>query len=169
VIAAWPTPSAEPADPEAAARIEALQKLVTEIRRFRGEQGLPPGRKVPAELSGACCAGLLPHESAIRALSRLDDAGDGFAETASLEVALPTGKVTVRLDLSGVIDVEAERKRLSKDLAAAEKELKQCAAKLDNPQFTDRAPADVVAKITDRRDTATAEIERLRAQLAGLA
>ncbi|HEY3611808.1 MAG TPA: class I tRNA ligase family protein, partial [Pseudonocardiaceae bacterium] len=168
VVAAWPTPSGEPADAESAERIEALRKLVTEIRRFRGEQGLPPGRKVPAELSGACCAGLLPHEQAIRALSRLDDAGDGFAETASLEVALPTGKVTVRLDLSGVIDVEAERKRLAKDLAAAEKELKQCAAKLDNPQFTDRAPADVVAKITARRDTATAEIERLRTQLASL-
>ncbi len=168
VVAAWPKASGEPADPESAERIEALRKLVTEIRRFRGEQGLPPGRKVPAELSGACCAGLLPHEQAIRALSRLDDAGDGFAETASLEVALPTGKVTVRLDLSGVIDVEAERKRLTKDLAAAEKELNQCAAKLDNPQFTDRAPADVVAKITARRDTATAEMARLRTQLAGL-
>jgi valyl-tRNA synthetase len=107
----------------------------------------------------------LPHETAIRALSRLDDAGEGFAATASLEVALPTGKVTVRLDLSGVIDVAAERKRLTKELAATEKELAQCDAKLGNPQFVDRAPADVVAKITARRDTATAEIERLRAQL----
>ena len=57
----------------------------------------------------------------------------------------------------------------TKDLAAAEKELKQCVAKLENPQFTDRAPADVVAKITARRAAATAEIERLRTQLAGLA
>ncbi|HEY0804436.1 MAG TPA: valine--tRNA ligase, partial [Pseudonocardiaceae bacterium] len=163
-----PTVADDAADVDATTRIEALQKLVTEIRRFRAEQGLPPGRKVPAELSGACCAGLLPHEPAIRALSRLDDPGDGFAATASLEVALPTGKVTVRLDLSGVIDVEAERKRLGKELAATEKELAQCAAKLGNPQFLDRAPADVVAKITARRDAATEEIQRLRTQLAAL-
>ncbi|HEX4700575.1 MAG TPA: class I tRNA ligase family protein, partial [Pseudonocardiaceae bacterium] len=168
VIADWPTVSGEPADEDATTRIEALRKLVTEIRRFRSDQGLPPGRKVPAELSGACCAGLLPHETAIRSLSRLDDAGDGFAATASLEVALPTGKVTVRLDLSGVIDVAAERKRLAKELAATEKELAQCEAKLGNPQFVDRAPADVVAKITARRETALSEIERLRSQLAGL-
>jgi valyl-tRNA synthetase len=165
VIAAWPTATGEPADAESATRIEALQKLVTEIRRFRAEQGLPPGRKVPAELSGA---GPLPHEPAIRALSRLDDVGAGFAATASLEVALPTGKVTVRLDLSGVIDVDAERKRLAKELDATEKELAQCAAKLDNPKFLDRAPADVVAKITTRRDAATDEIQRLRTQLAAL-
>jgi valyl-tRNA synthetase len=166
VVADWPTVSGVPADAESATRIEALRKLVTEIRRFRAEQGLPPGRKVPAELSGACCAGLLPHDAAIRALSRLDDAGEGFAATASLEVTLPTGKVTVRLDLSGVIDVEAERKRLTRDLAAAERELAQCVAKLDNPKFTDRAPADVVTKITVRRDAATGEIGRIGSQLA---
>jgi len=163
VIADWPTVSGTPADADAATRIEAMRKLVTEIRRFRGEQGLPPGRKVPAELSGAAP---LPH--AVRALSRLDDPGEGFTATASLEVTLSTGKVTVRLDLSGVIDVEAERKRLAKDLAAAERELAQCAAKLDNPKFLDRAPADVVAKITARRDVATGEIARLGAQLASL-
>ena len=164
VVAEWPTVPGVPADPASAARIDALRKLVTEIRRFRGEQGLPPGRKVRAELDGAEST----HETAIRALSRLDEPGDGFTPTASLEVALSTGIVTVRLDLSGVIDVEAERKRLAKDLAATEKELAQCVAKLDNPNFRDRAPADVVAKITARRDTATVEIERLRTQLAGL-
>ena len=81
---------------------------------------------------------------------------------------LATGTVTVRLDLSGVIDVDAERKRLAKDLAAAEKELAQCDAKLGNPKFADRAPADVVAKITARRDTARADMERLTGRLAGL-
>ena len=168
VVADWPTVSGASADAEAATRIDALRTLVTEIRRFRAEQGLPSGRKVPAELSGACGAGLLPHESAIRALSRLDGAGAEFTATASLEVVLATGKITVRLDLSGVIDVEAERKRLAKVLAATEKELAQCVAKLGNPRFLDRAPADVVTKITARRDAAAGEIERLRTRLAGL-
>jgi hypothetical protein len=113
VIAPWARASGEQPDPAAALRIEAVQKLVTEIRRFRSDQGLPPGRKVPAELSGAFDADLLAHEPSVRALSRLDEPADGFAPTATLEVALSTGTVTVALDLSGVIDVAAERKRLA--------------------------------------------------------
>jgi valyl-tRNA synthetase len=168
VIAQWATVSGGDADPAATERIEAVQKLVTEIRRFRSDQGLPPTKKVPAQLSGVDGAGLLVHDPAVRALTRLEQAGDGFTPTATLEVALSTGPVTVLLDLSGVIDVAAERKRLAKDLAAAEKELAQCEAKLGNPNFADKAPADVVARITARRETARSEIERLTAQLAGL-
>ncbi|HEX5406516.1 MAG TPA: valine--tRNA ligase [Pseudonocardiaceae bacterium] len=168
VIARWAETTGQGADAAAAERIEAAQKLVTEIRRFRSDQGLPPTKKVPAELSGVDGAGLLAHAPAVRALTRLDEPAADFAPTATLEVALATGPVTVKLDLSGVIDVAAERKRLAKDLAAAEKELAQCDAKLGNPNFVDKAPADVVAKITARRETARAEIDRLTAQLAGL-
>jgi valyl-tRNA synthetase len=168
VVAPWPTVSGAEPDAASTERVEAMRKLVTEIRRFRSDQGLAPTKKVPAELSGACCAGLLDHEAAVRALTRLDAPADGFAPSAALEVALSTGTVTVRLDLSGVIDVEAERKRLAKDLAAAEKELAQCESKLGNPNFTGKAPADVVAKITTRRDTAKSEIDRLTTQLAAL-
>ena len=50
----------------------------------------------------------------------------------------------VELDLSGTVDVAAERKRLEKDLAVAQKELAGCDAKLGNPNFTDKAPAEVV-------------------------
>jgi valyl-tRNA synthetase len=165
VIAPWATASGRPADPGATERIEAMRKLVTEIRRFRNDQGLPPGRKVPAELAGVDLAG---HEAAVRALARLDAPADGFTPTAALDVALPAGTVTVRLDISGVIDVAAERKRLAKDLAAAQKELAQCEAKLGNPEFVGKAPEAVVAKITTRTEAARAEIDRITAQLAAL-
>jgi valyl-tRNA synthetase len=168
VIAPWAAVSGQRADPAATDRIEAVRKLITEIRRFRSDQGLPPTKKVPAELAGAGAAGLSAHDAAVRSLTRLDQPADGFTPTATLDVALPTGTVTVRLDMSGVIDIAAERKRLAKDLAAAEKELGQCEAKLGNPNFADKAPADVVAKITARRDVARSEIDRLTAQLAGL-
>ena len=99
---------------------------------------------------------------------RLSEPGDAFSATASLEVALSSGPVTVEIDLSGAIDVEAERKRLQKDLAAAEKELKQNEGKLSNQSFLDKAPAAVVEKVRARRDTALADIERIKARLDSL-
>ena len=168
VIEAWPTASGQMPDEGAALRIESVQKLITEIRRFRSDQGLTPRKRVPTELVGACGAGLVPHEAAVRALTWLDEPGDDFAVTATLEVALPTGKVTIRLDTSGTIDVAAERNRMTKELAAAQKELVQCENKLANPKFIDRAPGDVITKIQARRDTAVADINRINAQLAAL-
>ncbi|GAA4412884.1 valine--tRNA ligase [Actinokineospora soli] len=168
VVASWPAASGAVADEAARTRVEGVQKLVTEIRRFRADQGVKPGQRVTARLSGVDTADLADHHAAISALARLQPPTADFAASASLEVALAGGTVVVELDLSGTVDVAAERKRLAKDLAVAEKELAQCEAKLGNPKFTDKAPEDVVAKIRTRRDTASADIERIRARLAAL-
>ncbi len=168
VVADWPKPTGEVADDGAAQRVAAVQKLVTEIRRFRSDQGLKPGQKVAANLDGIEAAELAEHVPAIRSLVRITEPGEGFTTTASIEVGLATGDVTVELDLSGAVDVAAERKRLTKDLAAAEKELSGTEQKLDNPSFTAKAPAEVVDKIRARRDTARGEVDRINARLASL-
>ncbi|MBA0049835.1 valine--tRNA ligase [Streptomyces sp. AJS327] len=162
VVAAWPADSGF-RDPAAEAEIATLQQAVTEVRRFRADQGLQPGQRVPAQLELAGTP-LVAHEEAIRQLLRLQPAGGEFQPTASLPVA----GATVALDLSGVIDIEAERKRLTKDRDAAEKELRQTSAKLGNEGFLAKAPEEVVAKIRDRRAAAEADIERLTAQLERL-
>jgi valyl-tRNA synthetase len=162
VIADWPADSGF-RDAAAEAEIVKLQEVVTEVRRFRADQGLQPGQRVPArvELSGA---GLQVHEAAMRQLLRLQPEGDSFAATASLPVA----GATVALDLSGTIDVAAERKRLTKDLAAAEKEKTQAEAKLGNEGFLAKAPEPVVAKIRTRLAKAEEDIVRIGAQLERL-
>lgn len=132
-------------DDAAEQEIELVQQVVTEVRRFRNDQGLQPGQKVPAELTLTGTA-LAPHEAAIRQLARLQPAGDGFHATASLPVA----GATVELDLSGTIDVGAERKRLTKDLEAAQKEKAQATGKLGNEAFLAKAPDNVVDKIRGR-------------------
>ena len=104
------------------------------------------------------------HEPLIRSLARLDEPGDGFAATATLSVA---GGVSVELDTRGAIDVAAERARLDKDRAAAEKEAAQCRAKLGNPAFTDKAPDDVVAKIRERLAAAEADLAADRRRAPG--
>lgn len=75
---------------------------------------------------------------------------------------------TVALDLSGTIDVAAERKRLAKDLAAAEKEKAQANAKLGNEAFLAKAPDNVVDKIRGRLAKADEDIARIQAQLERL-
>jgi valyl-tRNA synthetase len=168
MIAEWPAAAGTEPDRHAATRIDGVQRLVTEIRRFRSDQGLKANQRVPARLSGVDGVGLSAHASSVAALAKLEQPADSFTPSTSLEVGLPGGRITIELDLSGAVDVEAERKRLGKDLAAAEKELAQTDAKLNNPQFTGKAPAEVVAKIKARNAIAAAEIERIRARLDAL-
>ncbi|WIX83291.1 valine--tRNA ligase [Amycolatopsis carbonis] len=168
VIASWPTAPAGYADADADARIADVQKLVTEIRRFRADQGLKPGQKVAARLSGAGFTEVSGHDDAIRSLVRLTPAAAEFSASASLEVALAGGVAVVELDLSGTIDVAAERKRLQKDLGVAQKELAQTEGKLGNESFIAKAPEQVIEKIKTRRATAAADIERIESRLAAL-
>ncbi|MEV2243943.1 valine--tRNA ligase [Streptomyces sp. NPDC049970] len=162
VVADWPKDSGF-RDDAAEKEIELVQQVVTEVRRFRSDQGLQPGQKVPAELTVTGTV-LAPHEAAIRQLLRLLPAGEGFHATATLPVA----GATVALDLSGTIDIEAERKRLTKDLGAAEKEKAQADGKLNNEAFLGKAPDNVVDKIRGRLAKAQTDIERITAQLANL-
>ena len=169
VIAAWPEPSGVGPDPVAARRIADVQKLVTEVRRFRSDQGLADRQKVSARLGGIDVAGLSGHLAPVVALAWLSDPGEDFNPTASVEVRLSGGTVGVELDTSGTVDFDAERRRLEKDLAAAHKELATTTAKLDNQAFLAKAPGDVVEKIRTRQQIAREETDRITARLAALA
>jgi valyl-tRNA synthetase len=152
------------ADAAAEAEIGALMQLVTEVRRFRSDQGLRPTQPVPAALTGIGGTPLAGHEAAIRALLRLTAPGEAFAPTASVQAC----GVTVELDTAATIDVAAERRRLEKDLAAAQADATATERKLATPSFVERAPAAVVAKSRDRLAAAQAEIARLTGRLAAL-
>ena len=162
---AWPAVDPKLIDDAAEADIAALQRVVTEVRRFRSDQGLKPGQRVAATLTGLDAVGIAAHEVLIRSLVRLEPPAGTFAATATVTVG---GGVTVALDTRGSIDVAAERARLTKDRAAAEKEAAGCRAKLGNEAFTAKAPADVVAKIEQRLAAAEADLARIDAALAAL-
>ncbi len=165
VIADWPAPDASYTDAGAEAQVTRLQGVVTEVRRFRSDQGVRPGQRVAARLSGLDTVALAEHEPLIRALVRLDEPADEFSPSATLALS---GGVLVELDTRGTIDVAAERARLEKDLAAMRKEADQCRAKLGNEAFVAKAPEQVVRKVHDRLATAEGEIARLTTQLDAL-
>ncbi|HEY6596612.1 MAG TPA: valine--tRNA ligase [Asanoa sp.] len=163
--AAWPAVDRAYLDDPAEVEVSVLQRVVTEIRRFRSDQGLRPAQRVAARLDGLADAGVDAHEPLIRSLVRLDADGTDFAASATLAVA---GGVRVALDTRGSIDVAAERARLKKDRAAAEKEAAGCRAKLDNAAFVEKAPTAVVGKIKDRLAAAEGDLARIAAALEAL-
>ncbi|WFE24717.1 valine--tRNA ligase [Solwaraspora sp. WMMD937] len=165
MVASWPVADPEWHDPAAEAELAVVQRVVTEVRRFRSDQGLRPTQRVSARLTGLADAGVGGHEPLIRSLTRLDEPAVEFSATAKLAV---TAQVGVEFDTRGSIDVAAERARLTKDRAAAEREAEQCRAKLGNSAFVDKAPAPVVDKIRTRLAVAEAELARIAGALAAL-
>lgn len=169
--AAWPTAEdtngGVATDDVARRRIADQEKLITEIRRFRSDQGVKPSQKVPARIDFAA-VDLSGQEDAVRSLARVDAPAETFAASASIEVRLSHGTVVVELDTSGAVDKDAERKRLEKDLAAAQKELDTTAKKLANEAFLAKAPEAVVQKIRNRQQVAQEECARITARLEEL-
>jgi valyl-tRNA synthetase len=151
-------------DRTAEAEISSVMRLVTEIRRFRSDQGLRPSQRVAARLAGIEGTPLAGHEGRIRSLLRLNPPGEDFTASASIEVE----GITAELDVAGVIDVAAERRRMEKDLAAARAEAEQATRKLGNAEFTAKAPAAVVAKTRQRLEAAEADIARIEQRLASI-
>ena len=171
VVAPWPTVAdtngGATKDEVAARRIEDADKLITELRRFRSDQGVKPSQKVPGRLDFAA-ADLAGQEELVRNLANTTAPGEDFDPSASIEVRLSQATVEVTLDTHGAVDVEAERKRLEKDLAKANKELEQTGKKLGNENFLSKAPEEVVNKIKDRQQVAREEVERITSRLEEL-
>ena len=161
VVAEWPRPRMSDIDAKSSAEMSQLQNLVTEIRRFRNDQGLQPGRRIPARITYPEGAALLSAESEVRSLTRLTQPDSDFKASAAFEI----GSVMVEIDLSGTIDVAAEQLRLSKDLDAARSEVAQAETRMANEEFKSKAPEVVVKKITDRLSEAKLDVARISAAL----
>ena len=160
VTAAWPKSNPENRSESSKLVVEQLQDLTTEIRRFRNDQGIKTSAKIGANFIGLDA--LSEYEAAIRFVCRIDPI------TGSSSAAIEVGKVKVEFDLTGAIDVVAERARLTKDLATAEKDRATAKVKLENEGFMAKAPIEVVQEIRERLAQTTADIESIAAQLAAL-
>jgi len=169
VIAKWPTISGtNSSNNEVADRsreiVEDLQALITEIRRFRNDQGIKNSAKIAAQISGLKERGLESYEEALRFLVKLDLPGEKFSSSGRIEVK----SFAVEFDLTGNVDLVAERLRLEKDLIAIEKDLATAKVKLENKNFMAKAPEEVVSEIREREQHCVAEIERITTLLAAL-
>ena len=163
VIAEWPTGSGHAKELEAHDVVDDMKQLITEIRRFRSDQGIKNSARINAEITGLTGPGT-KYEDAIRFLVRLDVPGNNFSPSAKIEI----GKFTVYFDLTGSVDVAAERARLTKDLANIKKDRETAQVKLGNENFMAKAPMEVVSEIRNRLEFCDSEIQRIESLLSSL-
>ncbi|MBA4089849.1 MAG: valine--tRNA ligase [Sphingobium sp.] len=169
IVAQWPQALAA-VDTDAQAEIDWLIRLVSAIRTARTELNVPPGAKLP----------MVVRDAAEETHRRLDRQGVALARLGRVESLTfgepPAGgaaqivvdEATFILPLAGVIDIAAEKTRLAKALAAAEKERDGLGGRLSNASFVEKAKPEAVAKAREDHAEKTAEAERLKAALERL-
>jgi valyl-tRNA synthetase len=166
IVAKWPEPNTQ-VEPYAKRELDWLVRLVGEIRSARTELNVPPSAKLhlfTADASEETAARLDRNHAMLSRLARLESIQlSAFTGTGAAQVVVD--EATFALPLEGVIDIAAERDRLTKALAAAEKERDSLAQRLANPNFTERAKPEAVEKARADHDAKAAEAERLRAAL----
>jgi len=169
IVAKWPAPRAQ-LDPRASAEIGWLIRLVSQVRAVRAELGVPPGARLPAIVNDAAeetKAAIRRLAPTLARLARIDDwSFDGTAEGGAAQVVVD--EATIILPLEGIIDIAAEKARLTKSLHAAQKEAQSLEARLANPAFVEKAKPEAVEKARADHAEKVAEAARLAAALARL-
>ncbi len=162
----YPQPDDFPADDAAEADVDWARQFILGIRQIRGEMDIPPGKALPVLLEHA---GDADRERAERFATLLARVGrvESVRELAPGEEAPPAatallGEMRLLVPMKGLIDVDAERARLGRQQDKLAAELKRSKSKLDNPNFVNNAPAEVVSQEQER----VADFERRLGQLA---
>ena len=150
----WPKPSVE-VDAAVEGEIGLVVELIAEIRSARSETGVAPSAMVPLLLVN-------PSEEALRCAKAWGESIKRLARVDRIETAgaAPAGSLQlvvrgelVALPLVGLVDIEAERARLDKEIDKVRLEIAKVAAKLDNDDFRARAPENVIAEHEERRES----------------
>ncbi len=166
VVGGWPEPDQQWLDPKLEADMQQVQAVISAIRMTRAEMKIPPGKKVQAIIRTErkkLMQNLKTYEENIYILGRLEKLTIG----ADVEKPSPSASAVIRdaeifIPLEGVIDIEAERKRLGKELARVTAQHEKINKKLANKDFLSRAPHEVVA----REKAKSKDFEKMLKQLS---
>ncbi|MGL4302354.1 MAG: valine--tRNA ligase [Sphingomonas sp.] len=190
IVAKWPEVERIAVDEAAIGEIKRLVAVIEEVRAQRVTLEIAPGALLPTTLvleSDGDLYFVNKYQAVLQRIARLQAAwvtpgtgtallgaaGDGFVVSDHIALA---GHHVVRLDCKGLIlvvavqnyDAEAQRARLAKAIAAAEKERDSLASRLNNPSFVEKAKPEAVEKARADHAEKAAEAERLAAALARL-
>jgi valyl-tRNA synthetase len=172
IVAPWPHVGAD--YPEEYEKFEAVKEATRLIRNARAEHGVDPARQIEAIVYPGGLA--QAYEGAARELqflARIDEGSFALRSGApeapeGPSVSIVSGGASIYLPLAGLVDLQAERERLERELHDARDEVGRAKAMLDNEQFTAKAPPNVVQQQRDRLERATEQVELLEHRLAEL-
>ncbi len=170
-----PYPQADSAlfDDEAERQMGAIMDLVRGIRNARAEFNVEAGKRIEAIVAAGDDQAMLTSQAAVFAsLARLDPARlrieRSLAAKPENAVAVMAGGMECYLPLAGMVDLEAERTRLAKEIEAVGAEAERARGRLANPSYVDKAPAAIVEKDRTRLAELNDRLTRLQERLKGL-
>ncbi|MXV44436.1 valine--tRNA ligase [Saccharibacter sp. 17.LH.SD] len=167
----WPiVPSIAEAQ-KAADDVNWLVRLITEVRVVRSEMNVPPSQKAPLLFRDAKPETIERAQQWHEAISRMARASEVSAltgEAPHMAAQIVLDEATIFLPLEGVIDLDAERNRLRKEVTRLETEIEKVTKKLSNENFVSRAKPEVVQENRDRLSDFEHELTRQKAALARL-
>ena len=169
----YPKASAESAGAsDAVAEIEWLKSVLSGIRRIRGEMNISPGKVIPLLLTAGSASDrrrIDKFSAQISFLARSETPRWLAADEAEPAAAAAiVDQLRLLIPLAGLIDLDAERKRIEKEIARVEAEIEKCQVKLGRESFVASAPAPVVEQERKRLTEFTLLLASLREQLAKL-
>ena len=167
----WPAPAGL-ADASAEADFGRLQEMIRAVRNARSEYNVEPGRRVAALIAAAEYTALVRVNKELL-VSQAKIEGDTLQIAAELAapakaVALAVGGVTVYLPLAGLVDMEAERARLQKEMANVDGQIARIDGLLGNEGFLAKAPEQVVNREKAKLEELRGQRAQLQANLAEL-
>ena len=168
MVAEWPAKRTA-RDEQAEQDFAVIADLVTEVRRFRSQNDIAPSKRFDIAIASPRRDLIEGQEALIASLAGLS----GFTCVDTIEDRDGTSRIVfangdAQVDLTGLIDVEAEVARLTKERDKARGDLERTAGKLANANFLDRAPADVVQAERARQAELEKTIADLEAQITSL-
>ncbi|CAK6687320.1 valine--tRNA ligase [Synechococcus sp. BA-124 BA4] len=175
-LQAWPALNEAALDDALEARFSELIEAIRVVRNLRAVAGLKPSQSAPVVFLTSrpeLAAVLREATGDITALTRaasveVRDPGASAAPASERCLAAVSGELQVLLPIEGLVDLDALRGRLEKDLAKAEKEIKGLAGRLANPNFAGKAPPEVVAECRVNLAEAEAQAALAQGRLKGL-
>ncbi|MEN8238023.1 MAG: valine--tRNA ligase [Actinomycetota bacterium] len=165
ITAPWPEVPSFDAPPEMA----SLQGIVSGIRQFRSQHQIARKTEMPVIVALHGADALPPWWfTQVASLTAASPYSGQRPEPVAGHTRLSSDGVEAYIALDGLVDVDAERPRIIKAIAELEASITRSRTKLDNPNFRDRAPAEVVAQEEERLDAQVIELDKQRGQLAEL-
>jgi len=158
--------------PESISKIDLLKEIVYTVRNIRGEMNVPPELKAKVlikELGKEVRAVVEENREILLFLAKLEtiQCEKGIEKPEGSASAVGSG-YEVYLPLKDLIDFEREKKRLEKERGKLEIEIKKCRSKLENREFIEKAPAEIIDKEKERLEHYEANSALIASQLKSL-